>query len=154
MRNRKRLRLLDYNYKSQGIYFITIVTKNREHYFGRVENQSIILNEYGNIVKQCWLEIEKFYKNIEIMEFIIMPNHFHGLIQFFENATYSLSQIVASLKSFSSRRINEAQENFYFQWQKSFHDHIVRNDEELVLIKEYIINNQLKWNDDEYFSKS
>lgn len=77
---RKKLRFENYNYSDNWFYFITICTKNRENYFREIIDWKMILNEYGEIVKKCWQEIIKHYQNIEIDEFIIMPNHFHGII--------------------------------------------------------------------------
>jgi len=78
--NRKANRYKDYNYSSPGYYFVTICTKDRLSFFGKIEDGKMILNEYGEIVKACWLEIPDHFPNIRIDEFLVMPNHFHGII--------------------------------------------------------------------------
>ncbi|MDD5213686.1 MAG: hypothetical protein PHG82_04650 [Candidatus Gracilibacteria bacterium] len=77
---RKKLRFSNYDYSRNGFYFITICTKNRENYFGEIIDEKMILNEYGLIVEKSWQEITKHYQNVIIDEFMIMPNHFHGII--------------------------------------------------------------------------
>lgn len=80
MRERKRNRKLDFDYSQDGYYFVTIVTKNRINYFGEIVDNSIILNRFGEIVKKQWLWLHIQYKYLNIDEFVIMPNHFHGII--------------------------------------------------------------------------
>lgn len=80
MLNRKRNRLKDSDYSNDGYYFVTICTKNREEFFGKIENEKMILNEYGDIVEKCWFDLPKHYKNCVLDEFIIMPNHIHGIM--------------------------------------------------------------------------
>ncbi len=81
---RKIIRLQDYDYSYEGLYFITICTHNKEKLFGKVENDNVILNEYGKIVEKHWLKIEEYNKNIKLLEYIIMPNHIHGILWFLE----------------------------------------------------------------------
>ena len=73
-------RLQNWDYGSPGLYFITICTKNRECYFGEIKNGEMILNETGKIADQCWAEIPAHFKLVELGEFVIMPNHLHGII--------------------------------------------------------------------------
>ena len=79
--NRKHMRLKGYDYSQAGLYFITICTKNREHIFGIINNGVIILNEYGDIVRNYWNDIPNHYNNVELDQYIIMTNHFHGIIR-------------------------------------------------------------------------
>ena len=76
------MRLRDYDYSSEGGYFITIVTVNREPLFGKIENGNMVLNEFGCIVKNEWIQTGLKRKNVEIYEdeFCIMPNSFHAII--------------------------------------------------------------------------
>jgi REP element-mobilizing transposase RayT len=78
---RKLNRMRNFDYASDGYYFITICVKNRIEYFGRIENNKMLLNDYGRIVKFCWLDLINHYWNCRLDEFIIMPNHCHGIIQ-------------------------------------------------------------------------
>lgn len=80
-RNRKNIRLKGYDYASKGLYFITICTKDRVPYFGKIDNQKFEYSPIGAIVYTYWNEIPKHFKNVRLGEFIIMPNHIHGIIE-------------------------------------------------------------------------
>lgn len=144
-----------YDYSQEGCYFVTICTKNRLDWFGKIENEDMALNKYGRILQKCWLDLPNHYHNIVLDEFVIMPNHVHGIIAitvgnglkpFPTGKNHGLSEIIRGFKTFSSRRINELPENDHkFVWQKSFYDHIIRDEESLHNIRQYIRNNPLKW---------
>ena len=78
--HRRSIRLQGYDYSQRGAYFITLCTKNREHLFGEILNGEIQLNEFGKITQQCWLEIPNHFPNVQLDEFVIMPDHIHGII--------------------------------------------------------------------------
>jgi len=80
MRNRKANRHKNYNYSSSGYCFVTICTKNSISLFGKIENNKMILNEYGEIVKERWLWLQDQYNYVKCGEYAIMPNHFHGIL--------------------------------------------------------------------------
>lgn len=86
---RKSIRLKGYDYSQEGLYFITICVKDRECLFGKIENGEMILNELGNIADNFWMEIPKHYPQIELHEYVVMPNHLHGVIEIIttDNAT-------------------------------------------------------------------
>jgi len=156
MRERKRTRLKNYDYSENGYYFITICAKNREEWFGKVEKEVMILNHYGKIVNQCWDGLPNHYLNCSLDTFVIMPNHIHGIIVIRNNntvgnglkpfPTHGLSEMIRGFKTFSSRKINEKikSEN-KFEWQKSFYDHVIRNEKSLHNLRHYITFNALKW---------
>ena len=156
MRERKLNRLKDYNYSQDGYYFVTICTKDRKEFFGRVEEEKMNLNNHGEIVNQCWYELPKHYLNCSLDSFVIMPNHFHGIIVinnknivgngFKPFPTHGLSEIIRGFKTFSSRKINEKiTDASKFQWQKSFYDHVIRNEKSLNNLRQYIMYNPMKW---------
>jgi len=76
----KSARLEGYDYRNEGLYFVTICTKNRTHFFGKCENGIMLLNDLGKMAEDCWLEIPKHFPNASLDEFTIMPNHIHGII--------------------------------------------------------------------------
>jgi REP element-mobilizing transposase RayT len=80
--NRHTIRLQNYDYSREGLYFITICTYNRMELFGKIENGEMILNNYGRIVDKYWNKIPKHYPDVELLEYVIMPNHFHGILWF------------------------------------------------------------------------
>ena len=79
-RERKLNRLKNYDYSQSGCYFVTICTKNRIEHFGKIEDAKMILSQYGEIAERYWKEIPNYYKNGKIDEYIIMPNHIHGIM--------------------------------------------------------------------------
>ena len=78
---RKSIRLKGYNYSQAGFYFITIVTQNRENLFGEIKNGKMILNDAGQMAKKYWFEIPNHFPNTQLHEYIVMPNHIHGIIE-------------------------------------------------------------------------
>jgi len=159
---RKRIRLKGYDYTTPGYYFITICTDDRENHFGVIKNGNVILTKAGEIVKKVWDELPLHYNNCELDTYIVMPNHFHGIIKLKhlynekesiflplnEKKCHGLSEIIRGFKTFSSKRINEElklKQNQKFKWQKSYYDIIIRNEQQLENIRNYIIDNPLKW---------
>ena len=162
---RKCPRLKGYNYSQPGYYFVTICVKNKFCYFGKVADKIMILNKFGRMVKNCWQELPIYYKNCVLDEFIIMPNHFHGIIKITVGADFkstrtnddfklpTLSSIIQGFKIFSSRKIhaNAGSELIYhFYWQRSFYDSIITNFYSLSRIRQYIKDNPKKWHLDNY----
>ena len=158
-RNRKLNRLKNWDYSSYGYYAVTICIKNRIEYFGNIQNNKMNLNQYGEITKHCWYDLPNHYWNCKLDKFTIVPNHVHGIILIdndsvgngfkpFPTKRYSLSEMIRGFKTFSSRRINQFQNQFLFQWQKSFYDRIIRDDQELYRQRNYIINNPANWKND------
>ncbi len=161
LKRRKSNRIAEYDYSQNGYYFVTICTKNKIEYFGKIENGKMVLNKYGEIAKKCWVDLPNHYKNCILDEWIIMSNHIHGVIVIDNPAIvgtgfkpvptdilikkHSLSEIIRGFKTFSSRRINEMNSDKNFHWQRSFYDHIIRGEKSLEKIREYIVNNSQKW---------
>lgn len=80
LRQRKSIRLRDFDYSTEGAYFVTMCTRNRECWFGEVVDGEMVLNQYGEIVRDEWLKSATIRQEIELDEFVIMPNHFHGIV--------------------------------------------------------------------------
>ncbi|MFZ2154065.1 MAG: transposase [Candidatus Moraniibacteriota bacterium] len=147
----KSARLKGYDYSQNGMYFITICTKNREEFFGEIKNGEMALNEIGKIVKEEWLQTSIIHPNILLDEWIIMPNHIHGIIEIKNVETprwgVSLGSIINQIKSICTKKIWKSGYSD-FAWQSRFYDHIIRNDESLNKIREYIRINPQKWEED------
>jgi len=162
IKQRKPNRLKKYDYSSSGWYFITICTQNREHFFGNIVNNIMVMNKFGKIVNLQWLWLKKQYVDfVDTDEFIIMPNHFHGILIIknilnpvgtgldlsLQKKCLSLSNIIGAFKTTSSKYIHQTGLNS-FKWQRSFYDHIIRNEYSLFRIREYIKDNPRNWEDD------
>ncbi|MCJ7509237.1 MAG: hypothetical protein MUO85_11035 [candidate division Zixibacteria bacterium] len=152
-------RLLHYNYSKNGVYFVTICTKNFECYLGEVVNDKMILSEIGKITDEYWREIPKHFPFVKLDAFVVMPNHLHGILIIDKTVE---TQNLASLQKnkFGPQSQNLASivrgfkigvkkyaviHNISFGWQPRFYDHIIRNNKSLNGIREYIQNNPLKW---------
>lgn len=143
---RKKLRLNNYDYSQENMYFITICVKDRIELLGKIEkDNNIYLTKEGKIVKQEITRLEEIYKNIIIDEYIVMPNHLHILLLIKHKNETNISKIIKHLKTNITRKIK------YSIWQKSFYDRIIRNREEYFKIKKYIKNNVRNWSSDKYF---
>lgn len=79
--HRRSIRFKGYDYSQAGLYFITICVKNREYLFGEITNSKMILNDAGRMVKNEWLALPIRFQNIQLHEFIVMPNHFHAILE-------------------------------------------------------------------------
>ena len=79
--HRRSIRLKHYDYSQPGFYFITICTQNKLKFFGEVKHGEMRLNDAGRMVEMLWQEIPKYYRRFNIREFIVMPNHIHGIIE-------------------------------------------------------------------------
>lgn len=154
LKKRKSIRLKEYDYSQEGMYFITICTKNRIKLLGKIDNvgancvrPKIELSYIGNMIKREIDKIKLIYQNVNIDEYIIMPNHIHMIIQIDDGRTQfapTLSRIIKQCKGNITKQIG------YSIWQKSFYEHIIRNEKELYKIKEYIQYNPLNWKKDKY----
>lgn len=162
--NRHSIRLKNYDYSSNGAYFITICTKNREMLFGEIMNGKMVLNQYGRIVDWLIQSLpERFSIDIDIYQ--IMPNHIHIIIMVvgaIHESPYDirahrdaplqkrslLSQIIGFFKMNSSKPIHQIDPNLLI-WQRNYFEHIIRNDIELEKIREYISLNPSTWEEDQ-----
>ena len=84
---RQSIRLKGYDYSQAGLYFITVCVKNRELLFGKIENNEMILNDAGQLIQTEWGKLPQRFGNIELHEFVVMPNHFHGILEIAANET-------------------------------------------------------------------
>lgn len=173
MKNRQSIRLRNYDYAANGAYFVTICTHNRECSLGEIVNGEMVVNELGRLVSTTWMDLPNHNDNIQLDEFVIMPNHIHGIIIIVgagskpaqnrqiifraglepaptTNANIKLSEIVRQLKTFSARRINQLRNTPRVPvWQRNYYEHIIRNKKSLNQIRDYIQNNPLQWQWDE-----
>jgi REP element-mobilizing transposase RayT len=143
--NRKQLRLASFDYAAPGAYFVTICTDDRRCVLGTVDGEGVLLSPMGEIVRELWRMVPATSPGVAQDEFVVMPNHLHGIVILAEGAP-SLPQVIGRFKSLSTRRIRalpgEAQTRL---WQRSCHEHVIRDDHSLSRIREYVANNPLKW---------
>lgn len=160
--SRKNIRLPDYDYTSPGVYSVTISTKEGQCLFGDTIDGTINLNPFGKIVHSCWLQMPDFFKHVTLDQFIVMPNHIHGLININDNpvgdacvaptqkksgpAKRSLGAILGSFKSAATKKINILRNSTGERvWHRGYYEHVIRQGDDLQAIREYIANNPLRW---------
>jgi putative transposase len=162
-RSRRSIRLREFDYSQPGLYFVTMVTQGRENVFGEVTNGAIQLNQFGEIVRAVLEDLPTHYQYAAMDISVIMPNHLHGIIVLHGDAAitvgagfkpaptsdvhrHGLSEIVRALKTFSARRINESRRSPGRPlWQRNYYEHVIRSEESLARIRQYILDNPLRW---------
>ena len=167
LHERKELRLTGYDYDSPGGYFITVCTKDRHHILWEpqrlsemrvgadiIRPQSVKLSQYGMIVDEAIRDIPIHYANVAVDHYVIMPNHIHLILRINGGSgrmvsapTKSLSTIVGQMKRAASKAAGVP------LWQKSYHDHIIRNHADYLRVWEYIDTNPAKWREDRYYKE-
>lgn len=155
---RKSLRLQCHDYSRRGFYFVTVITERRIHLFGKIvgegsEPARMHLNELGIAVRHIWLGLVAHNPNIKLHEFVLMPNHVHGVIEIIsDGAGHGLAEIIRQFKTFSARKINAVRNSPGEKvWQRGFHDHIIRNRDAYLRITGYIRTNPRHWRHDRLF---
>ncbi|MFH1855746.1 MAG: transposase [Candidatus Omnitrophota bacterium] len=164
---KSNIRLKEYDYSQSNYYFITACCENKLKLFGAVINDEMVLNGAGKMVEQTLIEIPNFYHGLSLDTHIIMPNHIHAIIIIQNNKltnngqaqgpvpTYlSLSDIIHRIKTLSTKKYIDGVKNNGWPrfnkkiWQRSFHDHIIRDEKSLNNIREYIRTNPATWDRD------
>ncbi len=162
--NRQSPRLHGYDYSLPGAYSITLVAYHRECLFGNKLGEKMQLNKAGIIVEKYLTEISIHYPWTEVGVFVVMPKHVHVIIFLNENTeeickrrshedrhcVIGLPSIIGTYKSFTARKINHLRKAHGTPvWQRSYYDHIIRNDDDLRNIWQYIESNPQNWRKDE-----
>ena len=160
--HRRSIRLQGFDYSQAGYYFVTICTKEKTHYFGKITHGKMLQSIVGGFVYRCLLNIPKHYPNVPLDEYVIMPNHIHVIIvikqvgvQNFEPLQnryrhiiqYSLGSIIRGFKIGVTKLCKT--NNISFYWQRNYYEHIIRDEKEYNTIRQYIQNNPLNWDADE-----
>jgi putative transposase len=171
---RQSIRLKGYDYAQEGAYFVTVCTKYRACWFGNIEHGKMNTTSAGSLVRNYWETLPGRFNDVQLDVFVLMPNHIHGIVfvgaQFIApvnntsipgcsidinnilwekrtgamNRAPTLGQIVRTFKAASTRAIRKTVQPL-FAWQRNYHEHIIRNEESLNHIREYITNNPLHW---------
>ena len=161
---RKSTRLKGYDYSTTGAYFVTICTHNRKCILSNIvgaihelpENK---LTQYGELAEQI-IEILPDRFNVSIPKYVIMPNHIHLIIEIDsekrairESPLQYHRSIVDKMIGFLEMNISKEIHNTYFEkiWQRSYHDHIIRDEKDYKKIWEYIDTNVIRWEKDCFY---
>ncbi len=160
---RRSIRLKGYDYSQVGAYFVTICTRRTSYgsvkLFGNIVDGRMILNDAGHVVRQCWLDIPDHFSNMELDEFVVMPNHVHGIIAIVDTKHFSRPTNDTSRPHGTSKTIGSAIRGFkigvtkwmrnntgvHDVWQRNYYERIIRDHDEFENIREYISRNPAKW---------
>ena len=167
--HRRSIRLQGYDYSRPGGYYVTIVVDGRECLFGEIVNGEMVLNDYGRIVAEVWQWLQEQYPYIELLAWVIMPNHIHGIIIIHEDGRGGsrsaptpygdaagtakikpLGSLIGAFKTVSTKKINILRNTEGgVVWQRNYYEHIIRDDNDYNRIHNYIIDNPAAWGDDD-----
>ena len=157
---RKPTRLKNFDYNSTGAYFITLCTENRQQILSQIvgvdvpgDPKNAELSSYGIVADKYIKQMSKFYENITVNQYVIMPDHIHILLFVRENGsprtstptkqTSTVSHFISTFKRFCNKEYGK---NI---WQRGFHDHVIRNRKDYEEITKYIYENPIRWYYDE-----
>ena len=145
---RKSARMIGFDYSSSRCYFVTICADGHKCLFGSVipteSNGEMCLNHNGVVLDRHFRDLSNRYSFAELNKYVIMPNHVHMIIALDNNNRVSLTQIIGLFKSGVSRELG------FSVWQRSYYDHIIRNETDYKKIWDYIENNPARWATDKY----
>jgi putative transposase len=151
---RRSIRLPEYDYGSEGYYFVTIVTAGRLELFGTIVDGEMLLSPEGACVERVWANLPRHYPRVSLDAFIVMPNHVHG-IQILGPDTVAagkrvpLSEVVRGFKTFSAHRANAIRGvSSTPLWQRNYYERTIRDDHELQRVRQYIDANPAAWDND------
>lgn len=168
--HRHSIRMAGHDYAQGGVYFVTVCAKDRKCVFGEVKGGIFIPNDAGQIARKCWLQIPEHYQNVRLHEFVVMPNHIHGIIELVGANYYSpddtgqiifrannnsplracgtsgtLGAIVRGFKIGTVKMISGPS-----LWQRNYYEHIIRSSDDYHRIADYVVTNPLRWVEDCY----
>jgi len=169
--HRRSIRLKDYDYSQAGAYFVTICVKEKKPGFGNIQKGKMMLSPFGKIAYRCWKQIPSYFDLVKLDTFLIMPNHFHCILFLNVGARFivpynkegfdksnpyirnnpmvsnptTLGKIIRFFKAKTTHQVRNIANFKYFQWQRNYYEHVVRNENELNLIRQYILYNPLQW---------
>lgn len=163
----------DYDYSSEGAYFLTICTEQKACLFGDIANDQVRLNDQGTMVKGVWEELASAFQGIELDQCVIMPNHIHGIISIVganlcvrpqaerystgkdsgptHRSAPTVGRLVQWFKTMTTnyyiRGVKEHDWPTFSRrlWQRNYYERVIRDENELNQIRQYILDNPLKW---------
>lgn len=150
--NRQSIRLKGYDYSQNGVYFVTICSQSRENIFGVIKNNQMIMNDVGIMARKWWCKIENKFTSVKLDEYVIMPNHLHGIIcltktetgEYMDsplpiNNTYKgIGQKISWFKRMFTNEYIEGVKNLGWEtfdkkiWQRNYYEHIIRDEHDFM----------------------
>jgi REP element-mobilizing transposase RayT len=163
LRRRRTSRYPGYDYASSGAYFVTVVAQDRTCLFGAVTGDVMHPNDAGCAVLRCWQELPGRFPSVNLDEFVVMPNHVHGIIWLTEisalhdqgaaSSAPTLGRVMRAFKSMSAIEVNRLMGRRGRLWQRGYYERVVRSDGELRDVRNYILQNPARWPTDVEYSE-
>ena len=179
--HRRSIRLKGYDYRQAGLYFVTICVQGGRNLLGDVVEGKMVIDDLGRIVEEEWLRMAELRANVELDTYVVMPNHFHGIVwitstglinqtrtlinqtptdgdpvverEYGKPLAGSLGSIIGVYKAAVTRRVNLLSDTPTGSfWQRNYYEHIIRNEQSLDTIRQYVENNPASWKQDKFFS--
>jgi putative transposase len=161
-RGHRSIRLKGYDYNSPGLYFVTICCDRKRCVLGKILNANVNLSKIGQAVRDCWIAIPLHFPNSRLHQFVVMPNHVHGIIEILRASSRlcedlppidrpppiqpgSLPAIVRSFKAAAAKRVRENLKLYNILWQRNYYERVLRDGEEFSNAIRYIAENPAKW---------
>lgn len=154
---RRTIRLRGFDYSSKNLYFVTLCVQDRKPVLSKVVGDRSFLSPYGRIADQLWTNLPNKFEAVGMDEYVIMPNHLHGIIGIRATVKVAptLGQIIGAYKSLVIHEcLDFAKTNDKFMgklWQRNYYEHIIRDEGDLDRIRKYIRNNPANWSKDKLF---
>lgn len=156
--HRRSIRLANYDYSQAGLYFVTLCTNERQHLFGHIDQQGLNLSIQGQMIDRWWQKLPSKFHHCFLHDFVIMPNHFHGIIEITNSHIGSLAQMIQWFKTMTTNEYLRGikQQNWpAFNgrlWQRNYYEHIIRHQQSHQNIAQYIQNNPARWQQDKFWT--
>lgn len=147
---RRSIRIPGFDYSQPGSYFVTISTQNKRCLFGSVIDHQMFQNKAGLVIRESWLWLSRRYSSFLTLDsWVIMPNHIHGILVITKSDPKSqpLGNLICAFKNISrtklcSERLLDPNERL---WQRNYFEHVIRNEQDLYRIRQYILDNPTQW---------
>ena len=156
LHRRRSIRLKGYDYAQSGAYFVTIVTQGRIPLFGEIMDGEMLFNVTGQSIADAWEWLATRYPHVALDGYVVMPNHLHGIVVIADTGRGGsrtaptgrkpLGRLVAAFKTVTTKQLNLVQGTpGQLLWQRNFYERVIRNEDEMDRVREYIIDNPMQW---------
>lgn len=159
---RHSIRLKGFDYSQNGAYFITINTYLNDALFGEIKSGKFVANQYGKTVREEWEKTQTVRSDVQLDDFVVMPNHFHGIVLLLapDRTSMTLSRqegfgkpqkgtiptIVRAFKAAVTKQVNDIRNTPGAKvWHRNYYERVIRNERELIAYRNYIFANPMSW---------
>ena len=152
-------RLAGYDYSQPGFYFVTICTQEHRLVFGTITDGQMSLKDPGQLAESVWFSLPRRFAHVKLHEYVFMPNHLHAILELTAldptraDPRAALWEIVRVFKAATSYQIRRSEGKPWFAWQDEYYDTIIHTEIALHRIRQYILENPVRWNQDKLYKR-